>query len=383
MTVPTYRYLLCDLLTDRLLADLPLTGVSFSGSISRTGTLSATLTAPNAALIRYARTLYTYTGRSALWVERRTNGGSSLWWGGIPWTVQPQQDQQGAVSLQVSASTFDSYAGRRLLYEDKVYTQVGQNLIIKDLWDTIQADARNGYAAGNIGVDTSQVTTPGTLRNAGYLASDGSWVRDLIEQIGDLDGGPEHTIRVYYDADGSRRKQLVVADRIGITEPRWVFDRVESEHGFGGNILSWQHSADATAGGTAAIARGSTPTGAADQELQPMMSDRAFADDLIADGWPLLDLLDDHPDATVKATLDSYATGLIKTSAGAVPTSSYTVRVDNGWSPGHLGDAVRLMISDTWHGRQSLVVRPVAYSVTAAEAGQPETVTLSFTEEDS
>ena len=77
MDTPAYRYLLTDLLTDRLLAELPLTGVSFDRRISRVGALSGTLVAPSKHLVDLGKLMHTYAGRAALWVYRD----SALWWG--------------------------------------------------------------------------------------------------------------------------------------------------------------------------------------------------------------------------------------------------------------------------------------------------------------
>lgn len=372
VTAPAYRYLLCDLLTDRLLAVLPLTGVSFSRSISRTGSLSATLTAPTPGLVNTAKLVYAYAGRSALWVERD----GQLWWGGIPWTVQPKQDARGAVECSIQAATFDSYAHHRLLDVDKHYAGTGQGIIVADLWDTIQADPR-----GDIRVDTTHTaaTYVGMARDRDYLVSDQKYVGQLIEELGDVIDGPEHTIDVFYDADGNRVKRLRVGDRIGLTAPRAVFQRVARG---GGRIVSWGHTADATSGGTVFQTRGDAPNGNVGEDVQPLLSDRVYALDLLAQGWPLLDMTEDHAGVIDVGTLNGYAQALAQESAGAVPTSDYTVEVGNsGWSPNRLGDAVRLKLTDDWHDNADLTVRPVACTVTVAEKGQPEQIALSFSQE--
>ena len=110
----TYRYLLCDLLTDTPLASLPLSGVSFDRRISRVGSFSGRLEASTPALVALGKLAHAYAGRSALWVYRD----NSLWWGGIPWTVQPRQGPRGGVEVAVQAATFDSYAHHRRLYAD-------------------------------------------------------------------------------------------------------------------------------------------------------------------------------------------------------------------------------------------------------------------------
>lgn len=368
----TYRYLLCDLLTDQVLAHVPLTGVSFDRRLSRTGSLSGTLEAPTRELLRIGRLLHDYAGRSALWVERD----GALWWGGIPWTVVPQQAERGPVTVSVTAATFDSYAHHRRLYADAKYFAVDQGVIIPDLWRRIQADA-----SGNIGVVAEDQPT-GILRDRTYLATDHQWVGDLIEDLGDVIDGPEHTIDVYLDGAGNRVKRLRVAQTIGVPDVRHVFQRAAAG---GGRILEWEKAADAVDGGTAFRAKGNATgtEGNAGEAVPIPMSDLVERTDLLEAGWPRLDVTEDYSDVTEKATLDGYAEGLAARRGGAIPTSGYTVSVaGTGWNPNRIGDPVRIRLRDDWHDTTTdLQVRPVGCQVTPGEKGQPEKVKLLFGED--
>lgn len=379
-TAPTYRYLLCDLLTDAPISSLPLTGVSFGRRISRTGSLTGTLSCPTPGLIDVGRLLYAYAGRAALWVYRD----NALWWGGIPWTVTPQQGQRGPVQVSVSAATFDSYAHHRRLYADKTYAGVDQGVIIPDLWRTIQGDtlptgASAPAGAGDIGVVAEDQPT-GVLRDRTILATDMAYVGKLIEDLGDVIDGPEHTIDVYLDSDGNRVKQLRVADLLGadgagnLTDPRFVFSRAAG--GMGGNVLEWDRTADAVDGGTLFQTRGTS------NGTDPVpFSDPVTRADLLAEGWPLLDVTADHSDVTEQGTLDGHAQALAQEQGGAEHVSGYTVRVgDTGWSPNRLGELVRIKLRDDWHDSDT-TVRPVGVDVTPAERGRPETVKLILGDE--
>jgi len=369
--VPAYRYLLCDLLTDQLLAQVPLTGVSFDRRISRTGSLTATLEASTPNLLRIGHTLFDYAGRAALWVERD----GALWWGGIPWTVIPTQAERGPVTLSVTAATFDSYAHHRRLYADRSYTAVDQGVIIPDLWRAIQSDS-----SGDIGMVAEDQPT-GVLRDREYLESDHQWVGELIENLGDVIDGPEHTVDVYNAGDGTRVKRLRVAQTLGSPEVRHVFQRT---HG-GGRILEWEKAADAVDGGTAFRAKGNATGDAGNAgEAAPIpMSDLVERTDLLDAGWPRLDVTEDYSDVTDKDTLDGYAEGLAVTRGGAIPTSGYTVDVTGTeWNPNRIGNPVRIRLRDDWHETVTdLLVRPVGCTVTPGEKGQPEKVKLLFGEE--
>lgn len=377
MTSPAYRYILTDLITDQVLAVLPLTGVSFSRAISRPGSFTGTLNATTPELVQVAKLAYRQTGAAALWVERD----GAIWWGGIVWTTQVGQSERGPVQLQLQAATFDSYAHRRILYVDKTYTQVGQNLIVKDLWDTMQA-MPDVWPAANIGVDTSNITTPGTPRDRTYKVSDLNDVGKLIEDLGDVIGGPEHTILTYYSPEGDRVKELVADFRIGLTEPRHVFQRVARG---GGRIVSWGHTNDATLGATNTVTRGDAPNGNVGEDVDPLMSAFWVSDaspTSIDAGWPLYVLTADYPGVSDKDTLDQYAQAMLQQAHRSVATSAYTIEVGNsGWNPNRLGDAVRLKLTDDWHDNDDLTVRPVGCTVTPPEKGRQEQIVLAFEDE--
>lgn len=367
--MPSYRYLLCDLLTDQKLATLPLGGVKFDRRLCRKGSLTGGFEATTTAAVKVGQLLRAYAGRSALWVYRD----GALWWGGIPWTVIANQGARGGVQVQVTAATFDSYAHRRRLYADKVYTGVDQGVIIPDLWREIQTDPR-----GDIGMQAMDQPT-GVVRDRTYLASEFGYVGKLIEDLGDVIDGPEHTVDVFTDTAGTRVKSLRVGQTLGSTDPRIVFQRAVRG---GGRVVEWSDTVDTVDGGTTFQTRGDAPNGNVGEDTQPLLSDRVDRLDLLGDGWPLLDSTADYPGVIDKATLDGYAQGLAAEHGGSMPTQGYVVEVGNtGWNPNRLGDVVRLKLSDLWHASTDVTVRPVGCEVTPAERGQPEQVTLLLSED--
>lgn len=371
---PAYRYLLCDLLTDQPLADLPLTGVSFERRISRVGSLSATLEAANPATAALARTVHDNVGRSALYVYRD----GQLWWGGIPWTADASQGERGAIQLSVQAATFDSYAHRRVFRQaigtSLTFTQADQGRIIPYLWRHLQGRLTPIDARGDIGVVAEDQLT-GVLRDRAYYNHEFSSYGKLIESLGDVEDGPEHTIDVYLDAAGNRVKELRVAQSLGIDSPRVVFQRALRG---GGRVLEWSDTADVVDSGTVFQARGDAPNGNVGQDEDPLLSDIVEATSLLGEGWPLLDVTVDRPGVIELGTLNEWAYAEYAARAGRVRAYSYTVQVGNtGWSPSRLGDPVRVKLADLWHtGATDLTVRPVGCKVSAAEAGKAEAVEL-------
>jgi len=356
-----YRYLLCDLLTDTLVTTLPLTGVTFDRRISRTGSLQATLSATTPQLVAAARLVQRYTGRCALWVLRD----NTIWWGGIIWTAPASQGQRGPVELAITAATFDSYAAHRLLDADRNYDQVDAGVIVPDLWRAIQADPR-----GDIGVQAPDQPM-GVLLDRDYLADDQAYVGTMITEIGDVLAGPEHTIDTYLDPAGTRTKRLRLAATLGMTTATTLFQRAV---GGGGRLLEWNDTVDALDGGTTFTLRGDGAT-----------TPRVYADTLLDQGWPLLDVTADRLDIDDDAQLAQQAQVLAADRAGSIRTRGYTVQVgDTGWSPNRLGDPVRIKIADAWHdpiqmpGSSDFTVRPVGVKVTPTSNTGAETVELLF-----
>ena len=275
------------------------------------------------------------------------------------------------MSLSLSAATFDSYAHRRLLRTDRTYTQQDQGAIIADLWRWLQLDPR-----GDIGVVAEDQAT-GVLRDRTYLAADMPYIGKLIEDLGDVEDGPEHTIDVYLDGMGQRVKYLRVANRLGVMDPRVVFQRSVSG---GGRVLQWSDTKDVANGGTTFQTRGASPDGNVGEDVPPLLSSVHEDLDLLGQGWPLLDVAADFQDVSDPDTLEGHAAALQAAYAGGERPRGYTVQVgDTGWSPSRLGDTVRLKLSDHWHTPVvDLAVRPVACKVTAADRNTPETIELIF-----
>lgn len=358
-------YLMCDLLTDRKISRLPLRGVSFGRTIGFAGSLSGTMDVVDPTTVALAKTARAYAGRCALYAFR--NG--APWWGGIVWTTPVKKSGRGAITLEVNAATFESYANHRIIREDINYTQTDQGIIIPDLWRRLQADSY-----GDIGV-IAEDQPQGILRDRPYLATEAAFYGQRMAELAAIeDGGPgpEWTIDVYADDDGTRHKLLRMGNPIGAgVDPILT---IESN-----NIDSWSETTDAVDGGTAFQTRGAPPDGTAASQ-EPIMSDIFYADDLLDQGWPLLDRSDDFADVSVLATLNEHARGIRDRESGAGTTSGYTIKVDStNWQPNQLGLPIRLRQNDLWHDETTTtVVRPVGFKVTAADRTQNETVELVF-----
>ena len=133
-----YRYILCDLLTNTELAELPLANVRFDLKLNGAGSLTASLPLTDPKVQALDPIGDTLPGRTALYVDRD----GVLLWGGIVWTRRST-----GPTLELGCQEFESYFANRLITTDAVFTQVDLLAIARQLINTAQIKAN-----GNIGV---------------------------------------------------------------------------------------------------------------------------------------------------------------------------------------------------------------------------------------
>ena len=108
-TAPAYRYITTDLLTNRVLADIPFQGVSWGRNLSATGAFSGQvpINEHTASMNLFNSTM---AAKTALYVVR---DGKCVW-GGIIWNTDYSNDH----ILRVSATEFPSFLNRREIWRD-------------------------------------------------------------------------------------------------------------------------------------------------------------------------------------------------------------------------------------------------------------------------
>jgi len=133
-TAPSYRYYVADLLTNKILAEIPFEDVSYERLLKSAGNFDGNIPVSEATnhLDLYNSTM---PGKTALYVVRN----SKPVWGGIIW--QRTYDMNGR-SLTVSASEFPSYLAHRTIWKTYSYsfsatlTKAAKNDDIKIVLDT-------------------------------------------------------------------------------------------------------------------------------------------------------------------------------------------------------------------------------------------------------
>lgn len=361
-----YRLLVCDLLTDQLRDVLSVQDLRFDDYIGKAGSLSGKVPVPNCGIASRVQAAL-IPGRTALWVER----GADVWWGGVLWTMTPQTDERGKVSVDLQAATFDSYLEHRLLY-DSVTISGDQLECARQLVDYAQTKP-----GGDIGIHRAPLMSQsGTERRRTFDGHDATTVREALDKIARQGRGFEWRIRAHQSRDGERHKTLELGAPVIRTDAPPVMCT------FPGNVLSYAWPQDATETATVWRARGATTNTNQTASSRPLLSDLLTDRKALRAGWPRLDGTSDHNTVRQKDTLDDLARAELDAARRPVTIPTLKVRPGDDVTPGLIGRSVRLRVRDVWH-HQGLDdrFRVVGIAVEAAERGRAESAELYLEEE--
>ncbi|MEK9521465.1 hypothetical protein MIU24_19025 [Streptomyces venezuelae] len=359
-----YRVILCDLRSDQVLDILPAQGLKCDDYIGKTGTATFTIPVTDSTMARRAREAV-IPARTAVWVERD----GEVWWGGIVWTREISPPSRGrAGSLGVQAATFDSYLAHRLLTAGWTGTGVDQLDIARQIVDWTQS-----LKGGDIGIEIDWEQVSGVLRDRTYSRYDLLVVRDVLDQLANVEGGFEWRIRTYRDASGRRVKSL----QLGY--PIIRSSRTELVLSAPGPVIGYRMPEDGTARATHWYSRGASINRNQAEASYPLMSAPVFIDGAVEPGgWPRLDGTSDYTSVEKQSTLDGHARADLTRSWTTTQVPSISVRLDgSGISPGLLGSTIRLRIRDAWFpDGHDARYRLIGLATTPAERGRPETAEL-------
>lgn len=184
----TYGYSAHGLVGNELIRDLPLVGVKYSKRLNGIGDLSASLPLPSPTTTAARSTCRSMLGaleedRTALYVYRD----GVIVWGGI---LDSLSYDSAAEALQLRASEFWAYFGRREIRWDADYLGVDQLAIAQDLVTTAQASP-----GGDIGVTVGSETS-GVLRDFTSWGYQATKVAQAVEQIARARDGFDFTVDV-------------------------------------------------------------------------------------------------------------------------------------------------------------------------------------------
>ena len=377
MTVPTtYRYLFADLVTNQILAELPLTGVSFTSVLNGAGMFSGSMLVSDATQSYLNIWGATQPARTALYVERFSDGGTpTLVWGGIVWARDYNSTSQ---HITLNASEFESYFDRRRIIAitgttgSQVYKNVDPLLIARTLIQNAQLSPVT--ANSKIGVVTGTETSSAMVSKTYYDAE----LKSILVAVQDLShastSGFDFKIKVAYDGAFNPTKTFTIGyPRLGTAYSSSNATAPVLE--FPGNVIEYTLLEDGTLASNFIYAVGA---GNGQGKLNRYQYDSAQ----YAAGWPLLEGATNYGDVSNQALLDNLALGQL--NAVKNPPQSlkitYPPYVDPILGSYNLGDDVRVRINDDRAGQVDDYFRIVSIAVTPGENNAGERAILTLTQ---
>jgi hypothetical protein len=377
-----WTYLLADLRTNNILAQVPLVNVQNPTlRLNTAGTLSGSIPVRSVPGDPYR---YTTPARTAIYALRD----GQPWWGGIIWTRR-YQAATGTVDIQAADwwSYFDhrftlGYTGdftpanalvgspdpgttaHGTLAYGYSGTLTGQTDIVKALLATTLGNSSGTFRGGDIRLQVYAPSTAGTLRQVMYPNFELISYSKAFADLANLTDGPDLMFGVNgWDTTGAPQRCLWVGD------PELVFAPGNVVFTYGANLLDYTWASDGTNIASRTWALGQN------DNVSTMMSRVDSPDMIDSYGWPLLESKETYDDITqgtqyqqlqVRAASDAHG------NRHTVVVPSLTVRTD---MPPHLrfgpGDLARLIIQDDYFrdGLDIIVkITDVAVSVTGDTA---------------
>jgi len=363
----TYRYLFVDLLTNEVIAELPLTGVSFTQQLNQAGAFDGHILLSGINSFEFNVDISTTPGRNAIYVDR--NG--VLVWGGIIWS---RTYNSSAQVLSITARELISYFERRRIIADANFVNTDQLVIAKTLIENAQ-----NVTYGDIGIvyNTEGETTSGVLIDRTYYNYELKTVFNAVQDLSRQQDGFDFHIDVDYNPTTGRPLAAFntyypyVGTTYDPTDPHalmFVFPA--------GNIVEYEYPEDGTIAANSIYA-----LGAGSNEGKQIANAQNM--DYLGNGWALLEDSSNYSDVTDQTLLNELAIGQVIVVAYP-PTTLKIVAppyIDPVFGTYQIGDECRVLITDSrFPTTLDAVYRIVGLSLQPGEDG-PERVTLTLTNE--
>ena len=360
----TYTYLLYDLVTNALVTELPLSGVTFNTSLNKVGQLNGTIPVmsdPGVTAAQLASAIV--PGRQALYVDR----GGVIVWGGVLWQAPYKRSSD---SLQVTANTFGSYFARRRLRVDSstLWTNPVDQLAAAQGLINYAQSVRNGNV--NVAVPA---TTSGVMINAIYNAFERRGIMDEIDTLSQAANGFDYGFDCAYN--GSH----VPIPTFNLGYPRR--GRVAGSTGLlfenPGNVLDYDLMNDASKTAFTVDVTAANTAGNAGTPLIASSSVTAYLDA----GWPQLDDVVPYKGANDSTLMAQFATAQAASLGQPLIMPSFVV--DPGADPvlgSYIeGDEARFRLNGPMFagGSVDTYYRIIDIAVTPGEGGTHESATLT------
>ncbi|MGP3752211.1 hypothetical protein [Streptomyces sp. IBSNAI001] len=378
----TYTYLFCDLLTDELLAELPLSNVSYSTELNGIGTLSGVIPysdetlplGPDAASV---------PSRTTLYVDRD----GVIVWAGIVWT---RELVKGGKAIQ-AAELLSYYTHRHVkttlstdtsMILNPAYVPDGQRLYTDQkyiVWSLLTY--AHAQPNGNIGISTGQLVAPphGVNRSLTYFGFERPEIYKSIAELASSDDGFDFGVEVGWNPVANNmpptryKRARTWFPRRGRTAAQSGL--VFTKGGVASNILdfNWPENGVDMATEVSGLGEG---TGEAKVTATVQDTDR------LSSGWPLLEAVTTYDGVIDQAQIAGLAAAELtaRRAAQTAPWFDVIADADPAFGSYEVGDEALIVIEPEARmpaGREG-VLRIVSIENTAATG--PERVRLTCAE---
>lgn len=341
MTQSEYTYLITDLMTDAVLAEVPLSGVRFSKVLNDSGTFDGTLTIDR-ELISRGISAYDITTPCRRCVYAIRDGVPT--WGGIIWT---RSYDSSSNQVKISGADFWSYYDHRKIVQVLPVEPVAFDAVAHLSSTTGLVDQNtiarsfillaNLHTGGDINIELD-ASLSGILRERTYEGYELKSIGEGLRQLANVINGPDLAFDVSSYSDGSPKRILRVGTPlIGQQGSPHVWE-------FGGNIQAYIWPSDGSKMATRVFAVGNgiekgTPIAVAEEQTRYAL------------GWPLLESEHGYSSVSSTAVLQEHADADQIASRAPVALPQLTVRGDLPPTLGTygLGDDAVVIIQDDFH----------------------------------
>jgi hypothetical protein len=403
-----YKFFVFDILTDTLLAELQMDGVSFSSKIAAAGELSGQVFAIEA--LTESMDLYwaTMPMKTAIYVLR----GEQALWGGIIWS---REYDALSKTVSISAASWESYLYRRYIWHTYATKDTeDQYDVVRSLLIHMRSDFYKVYdsedyvnpvpASAAVDIFAHQTAPSGEKQSSlTFLREEMKSFGEAIEEFANNLGGFEWYFYYEYNKKAQRfRRRLEFLDTPPALTPKGKEPLTDTEadkpgidtyiFSYPGNIITLKLTEDAENACTRQFVVGGPPEGVSIEGYKPVGSWNNT--EFLNQGFPLVESVESSKHATTsnQKRLNNLATVYGRETAPPIRRWDVTINgsVDPIVGTYHVGQWCRLVIDDPFI-KQSLeaaglnqelrgvVKRIVGITVNVPTGPQlPETVTLEL-----
>ena len=305
-----YRYIFADLLTNVVIGELPLTGISYTQALNGAGAAQGRINIANLDAAKMNILAATQPNKCALYIDR--NG--VIVWGGI---LRKRSYKSKDQAISLIANEFEDYFSNRLILGTNNYVNTDQLVVAKALINNAQAQPN-----GNIGVQVGAETSP-ILVNQNYYGYAKQNVLSELQALSNAAQGFDFNISCSYDANYNIIKTLHLGyPRIG--KPYSVGNLANTVIELPSNVTEYEYDED---GSTQADSVYVTGSGSNEGKLVSNVQ----RTDLLSAGWALQEVVKSYATVSDQTLLNTLSSGLAQ--ALGMPPVIIKVTIPAGIDP--------------------------------------------------